>query len=260
MTSEAHNRDCLDYMKTLPDNYFDLCVADPPYGDALHAENGGGKGWFTKYNQKDTESSYNKEKASTPTYNRFGSPGSIFEKYKRVVRVGGDGGGWRNSVYGKKIIAWDVAPGEEYFDEIFRVSRNQIIWGGNYFALPPTRCFLVWRKLTISESFTMAMAEYAWTSFNSNAKVFECAPQGKPGDERFHPTQKPIDLYRWIFNLYAKPGDKVFDPYLGSGSSRIAAYDAGLDFVGCEIDPVYFKLQEERFERHTAQINLFNME
>ena len=106
----------------------------------------------------------------------------------------------------------------------------------------------------------MAMAEYAWTSFNSNAKVFEYAPQGRPGDERFHPTQKPIDLYRWIFNLYAKPGCKVFDPYLGSGSSRIAAYDAGLDFVGCEIDPIYFQQQEERFELYTAQTNLFNME
>lgn len=157
----------------------------------------------------------------------------------------------------KKIIAWDVAPKKEFFDELFRVSRNQIIWGGNYFELPPTRCFLVWRKLTISESFTMAMAEYAWTSFNANAKVFECAPQGKVGDTRFHPTQKPIDLYRWIFANYAKKGDKILDTHLGSGSSRIAAYDAGLDFVGCEIDKFYFDKQEERFAAHTAQTSLF---
>lgn len=156
----------------------------------------------------------------------------------------------------KKIIAWDVAPGQEYFDELFRVSRNQIIWGGNYFRLPPTRCFLVWRKLTISETFTMAMAEYAWTSFNGNAKVFECAPQGKPGD-RFHPTQKPIELYRWIFSRYAKAGDKILDTHLGSGSSRIAAYDAGLDFWGYEIDETYFRLEEERFEAHSAQLSLF---
>ena len=158
----------------------------------------------------------------------------------------------------KKIIAWDVAPGQEYFEELFRVSRNQIIWGGNYFPLPPTRCFLVWRKLTISESFTMAMAEYAWTSFNSNAKVFDFPPQGKKGDDRFHPTQKPIELYSWVFRLFAKPGDKILDTHLGSGSSRIAAYDAGLDFVGCEIDPVYFKSEEERFQKHIQQHSIFD--
>lgn len=156
----------------------------------------------------------------------------------------------------KKIIAWDVAPSEDYFKEMFRVSRNQIIWGGNYFSLPPTRCFLIWRKLSISESFTMAMAEYAWTSFNQNAKVFEYAPQGRPGDERFHATQKPIALYKWILSRYAKKGDRIFDPYLGSGSSRIAAYDLGFDFVGCEIDKTYFDLEEKRFEKHTAQTRM----
>ena len=175
-----------------------------------------------------------------------------------VARTGGASSKWRtNAIYGKKIIAWDVAPEKEYFDEIFRVSRNQIIWGGNYFDLPPTRCFLIWRKLSISESFTMAMAEYAWTSFNGNAKVFEAAPQGKADDPRFHPTQKPIELYAWIYKLFCKPGDKVFDPYLGSGSSRIAAWNAGLDFTGCEIDPIYFEKQEERFALQTAQMNLF---
>lgn len=154
----------------------------------------------------------------------------------------------------KKIIAWDTAPEKEYFDELFRVSRNQIIWGGNYFNLPPTRCFLVWRKLTISESFSMAMAEYAWTSFNSNAKVFECAPQDKT---RFHPTQKPKALYDWIFGLYAKPGMKILDTHLGSGSSRLAAYDLGLDFVGYEIDKIYFDNQEKRFSDYTAQQSFF---
>lgn len=156
----------------------------------------------------------------------------------------------------KKIIAWDVAPGEDYFKELFRVSRNQIIWGGNYFALPPTRCFLIWRKLTISENFSMAMAEYAWTSFRENAKVFECAPQGKPGDPRWHPTCKPIALYKWLLSKYAKPGDKIFDSHLGSGSSRIAAWDLGFDFVGCEIDKTYFDLAEQRFQKHTAQTRM----
>ena len=156
----------------------------------------------------------------------------------------------------KKIIAWDVAPGADYFEELFRVSRNQIIWGGNYFSLPPTRCFLVWRKLTISESFTMAMAEYAWTSFNENAKVFEYAPQGKQGDVRFHPTQKPIALYKWVLSRYAKKGDRILDTHLGSGSSRIAAWDLGLDFVGCEIDKTYYDLEEKRFNEYTKQTRL----
>ena len=157
------------------------------------------------------------------------------------------GGTWATK-YGKKIIGWDVAPGEEYFKELFRVSKNQIIWGGNYFSLPPTRCFLVWRKLTISESFTMAMAEYAWTSFNGNAKVFECAPQGASKDPRFHPTQKPVALYTWVFKQFAKPGDRVLDTHLGSGSSRIAAYGLDLDFTGIEIDKGYFDRSVERFE------------
>ena len=157
------------------------------------------------------------------------------------------GGTWATK-YGKKIIGWDVAPGEEYFKELFRVSKNQIIWGGNYFSLPPTRCFLVWRKLTISESFTMAMAEYAWTSFNGNAKVFECAPQGASKDPRFHPTQKPVALYTWVFKQFAKPGDRVLDTHLGSGSSRIAAYGLDLDFTGIEIDKEYVGKSVERFE------------
>ena len=144
--------------------------------------------------------------------------------------------------------------GSEYFKELFRVSKNQIIWGGNYFSLPPTRCFLVWRKLTISEAFSMAMVEYAWTSFNSNAKVFDYQPQDTT---RFHPTQKPVALYSWIYKHYAKPRDKILDTHLGSGSSRIAAYDAGLDFVGYEIDKTYFDKQEARFEKHTAQQNIF---
>ena len=104
----------------------------------------------------------------------------------------------------------------------------------------------------------MAMAEYAWTSFTQNAKVFECAPQGKKDDPRFHPTPKPIELYAWIYGLFAKPGMKIFDPFLGSGSSRIAAWNAGLDFTGCEIDPIYFAKEEERFEAYSAQTSLFH--
>lgn len=156
----------------------------------------------------------------------------------------------------KKIVAWDVAPEKEYFNELFRVSRNQIIWGGNYFELPPTRCFLIWHKTNIPENFSMAMCEYAWTSFFDNAKMFSLSSQNQP--ERFHPTQKPIELYEWIYKNYAKEGYKILDTHLGSGSSRIAAYKAGLEFVGCEIDPEYFQKQEERFLKHTDQISIFD--
>jgi len=237
--------DCMDALREMPDNAFDLAVVDPPYGGGF-TEGGGCKGWFTKYHQ---ETNAVEKESSSPAYNRFGNPGSLFEKYKRDP----DGQDMGNKVR-KKIIAWDTAPDKEYFEQLFRVSRNQIIWGGNYFALPPTRCFLVWRKPPISESFTMAMCEYAWTSFNSNAKLFEYSPQDP---KRFHPTQKPVALYAWIYKLYAKPGMKILDTHLGSGSNRIAAYDAGLDFVGYEIDKIYFDKQEERFEQHTSQLNLF---
>lgn len=168
------------------------------------------------------------------------------------------GGTWAGK-YGKKIIAWDVAPGEDYFKELFRVSRNQIIWGGNYFTLPPTRCFLVWRKLTISENFSMAMAEYAWTSFKTNAKVFEAAPQGTTAEQRFHPTQKPVKLYSWVLDRYAKPGDRILDTHAGSASSLVACHRAGLPYWGFEIDPEYYARAKERLDRETAQLTLFNL-
>jgi len=173
----------------------------------------------------------------------------------RVYRTGGK---WA-SKYDKKIIAWDTAPGQEYFDELFRVSRNQIIWGGNYFSLPPTRCFLVWRKLTITENFSMAMCEYAWTSFNDNAKVFECAPQGTAEEKRFHPTQKPVKLYSWILSRYAKEGDRILDTHVGSASSLIACWRAGLEYTGFEIDQDYYKNASKRLEAEKNQINIFEL-
>lgn len=104
----------------------------------------------------------------------------------------------------------------------------------------------------------MAPVEYAWTSFNRNAAMFSFPSSGGNGREtRFHPTQKPVELYAWIYKHYAKEGFKILDTHLGSGSSRIAAYDMGLDFTGCELDETYFRLQEERFERHISQMSLF---
>lgn len=156
------------------------------------------------------------------------------------------------------IRHWDIAPTAEYFTELARVSKNQIIWGGNYFNLPPTRGFLIWRKRDIPiEGFSMSPVEYAWTSLNINAQVWEGCASGKPGEPRFHPTQKPVGLYEWILRKFAKQGDKILDTHLGSGSSRIAAYNLGFDFWGYELDAFYFQKEEERFAAHTAQQNLF---
>lgn len=154
-----------------------------------------------------------------------------------------------------KKVVWDSKPPEkEYFDELFRVSKNQIVWGANYFQMPPTKCFIVWRKPQISEDVSFSMVEFAWTSFDQTAK--EWIGMSAEAD-RIHPTQKPVALYAWIFQRFAKPGDRILDTHLGSGSSRIAAWGAGLDFVGCEIDKDYFDAQEKRFQEHTAQENLF---
>jgi len=223
--NEAYNVDCMEYMRTLPDKAFDLAVVDPPYGDAGTQFKGAISGRF----------------------------GGKFEKYTGIHRVGGQ---WAGK-YGTAAKNWDITPPPEYFAELFRVSKNQIIWGGNYFGLPATRCFLVWDKININEQFSMSMCEFAWTSLQGNAKIFRHVPQGRPGQPRIHPTQKPVELYKWIYAMYAQPGDKILDTHLGSGSSRIAAYDIGLDFVGCEIDPDYFKAQEARYQAHIAQHNLF---
>ena len=159
------------------------------------------------------------------------------------------GGHAKRYGYGK----WDIAPNEDYFKELFRVSKNQIIWGGNYFSLPPTRCFVVWRKLTISEGFTMAMCEYAWSSFNQNSKWIEIAPQNP---NRFHPTQKPVALYKWLLKNYAKQGDKILDTHVGSASSLIACHDMGFDAVGFELDADYYKASKQRLEDFMRQPTL----
>ena len=178
------------------------------------------------------------------------------------IRATRSGGTWANRYRQTRgcprpdMRSWDVAPPPEYFDELARLSQNQIIWGGNYFDLPPTRCFLVWRK-PISENFTMAMCEYAWTSFNANAKWIEMPAQGTRADPRFHPTQKPIALYTWILQHYAKPGYRILDTHVGSASSLIACHRAGLPFVGFELDVTYYTLAKERLDAEVAQIRLF---
>lgn len=156
----------------------------------------------------------------------------------------------------KKIKEWDKAPSEEYFTELFRVSKNQIIWGGNYFRLPATRCFIIWRKTNVPFDFSMAMAEYAWTSFDGNAKVFDFSAERQV--DRFHPTQKPIELYTWLLNNFSKRGDIILDTHVGSASSLVACRETGHKYVGFEIDEEYYALAKKRLDAAENQMNIFD--
>ena len=150
-------------------------------------------------------------------------------------------------------------PDSEYFDELFRVSKNQIIWGANNFSLPNYKGFVVWKKKTISEKFTMSMAEIAFISegLGTVSKVFEYAPQGTRLEPKIHPTQKPVALYEWLLRNYAKPGDKILDTHVGSASSLIACHNLGFDYIGFEIDEDYWKAATERLEAVKAQMTLY---
>lgn len=157
---------------------------------------------------------------------------------------------------------WDkLPPPAEYFSELQRVSKNQIVWGANHFIsqIPiNSSCWIFWDKGTGTNDF--ADGELAWTSFNTTVRKFFKSWVGanaKDGLDRIHPTQKPIALYKWILKNYAKEGDKILDTHLGSGSSRIAAHQMGFDFYGCELDKEYFDASVKRFEIFKAQQSLF---
>jgi site-specific DNA-methyltransferase (adenine-specific) len=209
-------------MARYPDNYFDLAIVDPPYGINI--------GKFTSMGKK----------------GKFG-----VTKYKNSE--------WDNSI-----------PPRKYFDELFRISKNQIIWGGNYFLdyLYNTSCFLVWDKHYIPEGFTMADLELAWTSFKSPSKkirvprnkVMNCVSNNKEKALQYakiHPTQKPIDLYKFCIQNYAKEGDKILDTHLGSGSIAIACHDYGFELTACELDKEYYDKAIQRIVNHTNQQKLF---
>lgn len=155
---------------------------------------------------------------------------------------------------------WDnQIPEEAYFNELFRVSKNQIIWGGNYFPLPLTKSWIFWDK-NVPEGVSFADGELAWTSFDKTlvkAKIDYSGFQGMDNGGKIHPTQKPVRLYDWIYMKYAKQGDLILDTHVGSGSSRIAADKAGLNFVGFEIDEEYFNAANKRFDNFKSQTRLF---
>lgn len=158
---------------------------------------------------------------------------------------------------------WDLErPTTEYFVELKRISKNQIVWGGNYFSeLWPCKGFVVWDKHQ-PEGISFAMIELATTTFDIPAKLYFTKPAGERGfytvdSKRIHPTQKPIALYKWLLKTFVKDNDKIIDTHLGSGSSAIACYDFGCDFVGCEIDEDYYRDARKRFENHKLQGKLF---
>ena len=174
--------------------------------------------------------------------------------------------GWVSKAGGTKFEAkdWDkYTPTQEYWDELFRVSKNQIVWGGNYFMSKIKKdspCWIFWDKNNGDSLF--ADGEMAWTSFDSPvrlAKIHWCGSAAKheTGQNKIHPTQKPIKLYDWILMKYAKPNDLILDTHVGSGSSRIAADKAGLNFVGFEIDEEYFNAANKRFDNFKSQTRLF---
>ena len=171
------------------------------------------------------------------------------ERFKKggshVNKHGSEKGQWNNE-----------KPTKEYFDELFRVSKNQIIWGANNFELPTSEYFIIWQKSN-AEDFSFAMCEMAWTNCKVPAKVYKKLHISVDDKNKIHPTQKPIELYDWILNKYATQNATILDTHVGSGSSRIAADRAGLDFVGFEIDRDYWEAQEKRYHTYKLQLKLF---
>jgi len=163
-----------------------------------------------------------------------------------------DGGAGRNGKFDKNrdSVKWDKLPNKEYFEELFRVSKNQIIWGGNYFILPPTRCNLIWDKI---QEFSGADFELAWTSFDKASKAFRMSRVEAYSKGKIHPTQKPVKLYEWLLMNYAKEGDKILDTHLGSGSIAIACHNLGFDLTACELDKDYYDAAMKRLKQHQNQ-------
>lgn len=163
--------------------------------------------------------------------------------------------GDKKSKYHKFFGNDSSIPNEDYFKQLFRVSKNQIIWGGNYMIdyLYPSSCWLIWDK-GFSEDVTFAQFEMAWTSFLTSAKKYDKNPNQL---NRIHPTQKPIDLYKWILDKYAKENDKILDTHLGSGSIAIACHDYGFELTACELDKEYYDKAIQRIKDHVAQQRLF---
>lgn len=239
---EYFNEDCMVGMARYPDKHFDLAIIDPPYGV--------GSVTYMPRTRKNAFGGY---------VDNYEITVATLDANQRALNKVAVVHTQLSSTTIQNFAEANASPRPEYFEELFRVSKNQIIWGGNYFILPPSRGFVIWRKTTVAESFSMAMCEYAWISFNANSKIFDGAPQGTASDPRIHPTQKPIALYKWLLTNYAKSGDKILDTHVGSASSLIACHDMGFDAVGFELDADYYKASKQRLERHMAQIQITDL-
>ena len=168
--------------------------------------------------------------------------------------------GWSEKVFWDKARnGWNTKkPNQLYFTELLRVSNEAIIWGGNYFTtlLPESQCWIIWDKG--QRNFSLADGEMAWTSFNKAMRIHTLSRAAANRERKIHPTQKPVKLYKWLLQNYAKPGDKLFDSHSGSGSFRIAAHDLGFDLVSREVDSDYYRDNETRFQNHIKQSELFD--
>jgi len=232
---ELLNIDCMELLKNTADNSYDLAILDPEYGIGE-----------------------SKRTQSRP----------LTAKQKNGSRL------YVSSARKHKVKDWDLKrPSHEYFKQVQRVSKNQIIFGGNHFAdlLPARSGWIIWDKL--NEGSDQSDCELAWTSFKCGARKFTFMWNGfiqgrtdngsiaqgnkKLNEERIHPTQKPVQLYRWLLKNYAKEGDKILDTHLGSGSIAIACHDYKFDLVGCELDTDYYNAALKRFNNHKAQQVLF---
>ena len=237
--------DCMDGMRQFPDDYFGLAIVDPPYGVGTVT-------YMPRKRQKGFGGHIDRYDVVVATLD-------MHQRAKMKVDV-------VHTQSGKKTIKTfgdeNTAPCPEYFEELFRVSKNQIIFGGNYFLLPPSRCYVVWDK-GISEDFSMAMCEMAWCSMQGNAKlikgIYADRNRTQSKEARLHPVQKPIELYSKLLAWYAKPGDRILDTHVGSASSLIACHRAGLEYVGFEIDADYYNAARERLDAELAQTSMFEL-
>ena len=230
------HEDNMQMMARYPDGFFNLAIVDPQYG--INA---------TKMPM-----------GSAPNRNDDGGYPSISTAVKiRKGRLNSGGGKLKNRILNTSDIDWDdEIPTAEYFAEIKRISVNQIIWGGNYFPLPPTRGIIAWDKMQPWENFSQF--ELAWTSFDKPAALFRYSNTGGANsEEKIHPTQKPVKLYKWLLDKYANEGDKIIDTHMGSGSIAIDCHDYGFDLTACEKNKKHYDDAMERINRHTKQLKLF---
>lgn len=235
--SEVFNEDNVIGMARYPDKFFDLAIVDPPYGiNAPNMQMG-----------STSKARIKKGIRSAPSI-------SVAQKLKGKLNQGS--GKLKGRALNMMNCNWDTEkPSPEYFKELFRVSKNQIIWGGNYFDLPPTRGIVCWDKMQPWDNFSQW--EMAWTSFDKPAAIFKYSNTGGANAEtKIHPTQKPVALYKWLLHKYAKTGDKILDTHMGSQSSRIAAFNMGFDYTGFELDKEYFEAGNKRFKEQTMQMKL----